>query len=340
LRRSVLIAGVGGASLGTEIFKSLVQSGKYRILGADISSYAFGLYQKGFARTYLVDHEDYVPSLIKICRKEKVDAIVPGGEEPLKLCNVDRDLIQQESIVLAANSSDVIDLCADKARAFEFLFRKGVPVPKTKSVNSEDELTDFNYPCVIKPSTDSGGSAFVYLAEDREEAAHYLSSLRKKGKKLVVQEYVPHDQGEYTVGVLSLTDGSILGSIALRRLFNSKLSYIFKDQDKVISSGYSQGLIEDFVGVRTQAEEIASKLGSKGPLNVQGRLFNGTYYAFEINPRFSATTYLRTMAGFNEVDMFLQHLFGQQPEPPRAIRFGYYLRSLEENYVAHEKVKS
>lgn len=340
MKKSVLIAGIGGASLGTEIFKSLRQAGKYSIFGTDISSYAFGLYQEGFTRTYVVDQEDYVQNLIRICLKERIDAVIPGGEEPLKLCNLHRDLLQRNSILLAANSSKVIALCVDKAKTFEFLANNEVPVPKTMRFSSEDELDDFNFPCVIKPSTGSGGSTFVHLAEDREEAALYISYLRKKGKQTIVQEYVPQGQGEYTVGVLSLTDGSVFGSIALRRLFNSKLSYLLKYQDRVISSGYSQGLIEDFKEVRSQAEKIALRLDSRGPLNVQGRLVNGTFYPFEINPRFSATAYIRTMAGFNEVDMFLQHLFGRETQAPSEMRYGYYFRSLDEVYVPHSEIKS
>ena len=85
MRRSVLIAGLGGASLGTEIFKSLRHSGNYNIFGADISSYAYGLYQTGFVRTYILDHKQYIPNLLNICKKEKIDAIIPGAEEPLLL---------------------------------------------------------------------------------------------------------------------------------------------------------------------------------------------------------------------------------------------------------------
>lgn len=41
MKENVLIAGVGGASLGTEIFKSLKRSGNYSVVGADISPYAY-----------------------------------------------------------------------------------------------------------------------------------------------------------------------------------------------------------------------------------------------------------------------------------------------------------
>lgn len=339
MKKSVLIAGVGGASLGTEIFKSLRHSGNYDIFGADISPHAYGLYQEGFVKTYVVDRQQYLPNILNICRREKIDAIVPGGEEPLLLLSREKHLFDRDGIVLAINSKQVIDLCTDKIKTFDYLSRQGIPVPSTKVVSNMEELGDFNYPCIVKPATGSGGSTFVCLAEDKEEAQLYISYLKKRGIKAVAQEYVPHCEDEYTVGVLSLPNGEIIGAIALKRFFSSKLSYLIKYDDRIISSGYSQGLIDDFKDVRAQAEDIALKIKSRGPLNIQGRLKDGVFYPFELNARFSASTYLRTMAGFNEVDMFLQFLFERKHTLPENIKYGYYLRSLEEKYISYEEIK-
>ncbi len=156
----------------------------------------------------------------------------------------------------------------------------------------------------------------------------------------MIQEYIPEDEGEFTIGVLSLPDGSIAGSIALQRLFHAKLSVLSRSSAGLISSGYSQGLIADFPNLRSQAERLAVSLGSVGPLNVQARVRNGVLITFEINPRFSASTYLRSLAGFNEVDALLAFvLFGEKPEFVTS-RPGYYLRSLNEIYVPLEQVKS
>lgn len=338
MRESVLIAGVGGACLGTELFKSLRHSGNYNIFGADISPYAYGLYQEGFVKTHVVDSEDYIPNILSICKEEKIDAIVPGGEQPLQLLCDQKELFDGEGIPLAVNSKEVVELCIDKIKTFDYLKRQGIPIPITKLIDDLDELKGLDYPCIIKPSTGSGGSTFVYLAENEKEALLYVSYLRKRGIKAVTQEYIPHREGEYTVGVLSLPDGKIVGSIALKRFFHCKLSYLIKYNARIISSGYSQGLINDFKNIRMQAENIASKINSRGPLNVQGRLKDGIFYPFELNPRFSASTYLRTMAGFNEVDIFLQYLLRRKYTSPKNIKYGYYLRSLEERYVSCEEI--
>lgn len=338
MKRSVLIAGVGGASLGTEIFKSLRHSGNYNIFGADISPYAYGLYQAGFVKNYTVDRNKYIADILGICKKEKIDAVIPGGEEPLLLLYPNKDVFDKEGFLLAINSKEVIDRCVDKIKTFDYLNSQGIIVPITKVINNEDGLRGIKYPCIIKPFIRSGGSVFVYLAEDKEEACFYISYLRNRDINAVVQEYISSHEGEYTVGVLSLPNQKIAGSIAMRRLFVSKLSYLFKYDDKVISSGYSQGLIDDFKDIRAQAENIALKLKSRGPLNIQGRVRKGVFYPFEINARFSASTYLRTMAGFNEVDKFLQFLFERKCTPIENTKYGYYLSSFDEEYVKKEEI--
>lgn len=106
----------------------------------------------------------------------------------------------------------------------------------------------------------------------------------------------------------------------------------------LISSGYSQGLIDAYPEICEQAKRIAIALDSQGPLNIQGRLVKGVFYPFEINPRFSGSTYLRTMAGFPEIEIYLDHLNGKPAPPHPVIKPGYYMRSFAEQYVPKEKI--
>jgi carbamoyl-phosphate synthase large subunit len=177
------------------------------------------------------------------------------------------------------------------------------------------------------------------MASNRSETELYVEHLLHNGYTALVQEYIGLDEGEFTVGTLFLPDGRLLGSVAMQRMFNAKLSVSVSTPAGLISSGYSQGLIDEFAEVRAQAEKIARALGSVGPMNIQGRVRKGVLIPFEANPRFSASTYLRAMAGFNEIDMYLQYvLYGINPVV-RPIRPGYYLRSLSELYLPKEAIK-
>ena len=336
----VIIAGIAGASLGTEILKSLILADKYVIYGCDIANLAFGHYQEQFEKTFIINKDTYIGDIIQICRLEGIKYIIPGAEEPMVLLSKARNDLEKNSLVLIGNSSNVVNAFSDKEETFKILNELGFNTPYTVKASDREALNKMSYPAVVKPSIGSGGSSFVFLVQNIQEAAIYTEYLSQNGKVPIIQEYIEEYEGEYTVGVLNLPNGDLVGSIALKRVFSNKLSVMSKLKNGLISSGNSQGLIDRFPSVERISEGIASAIKSKGPINVQGRVKNGVFIPFEINPRFSASTYLRAMSGFNEIDIFLSSIITGNYEFPDRIRYGYYLRSFSEIYIDKESLKN
>lgn len=334
MNTKVLVCGIGGASLGTEIIKSLLKAERYAVYGCDISPIAYGHWMDGICQSFTVSPKNYASNVLKIVREQKIRLIIPGGDAPAVLLGKEIDRFAQNGITIIGNNAFVVETCSDKKKCSDFLETNGIDLPKTYDAEHLNAV-DFK-PCVVKPSVDSGGSAFVFLVKDKHDAGVYVNYLNENGKVPLIQEYLPLDEGEFTVGVLSLPDGSVYGSIAIKRVFYNKLSVSMKSDLGLISSGYTQGYVGDYQGIREQSEEIARKLGSTGPLNIQGRVRNGKFVPFEINPRFSASTFLRTLAGFNEVDLYLRAIEGTMLEPMPTLRYGCYLRSFTETYCIPE----
>lgn len=332
-KQNVLIAGIAGASLGSEITKSLHGTGKYRIFGCDISDLAYGHFMPFFEKTFVADENDYVQSILRICKENDISLLIPGGEVPMQILGRENIALEKSGIKLISNSPMIIEIFSNKKTTFETLSKLGFPIPLTLDIIDEDDLNKMSFPCIVKPSTGTGGSDSVFLADNKYECLLYVELLKKNGRNVIVQEYIPLDEGEFTIGVLSLPSGDVVDCVVMKRLFNSKLSVAFKSKLGLISSGYSQGLIGDFPEIKQQAINIARSVGSLGPFNIQGRVKNGLLIPFEINPRFSASTYLRSMAGFNEIDIYLEHLINGTTHFDYKINFGHYLRSFEEIYI-------
>lgn len=337
--QKVMVAGIGGASLGTELLKCLQMAGTYEVYGCDISHTAYGLYEQGFTETVRVNKDDYVSEVIHACERRGVRWLIPGGEQPMVLLGRESDRLEQAGITLLGNTSDVIATFSDKDETFRLLQQEGIAIPLTRAISTPEDVEAVGLPCIVKPATGSGGSASVFYALSVDEAMIYAEFIRRSGSTPLAQEYVDESEGEFTVGVLSLPDGSIVGSIALHRALDAKLSVSYRGRGGLVSSGYSQGYIDQFPEICVQAEQIARAAASRGPMNIQGRVRNGIFMPFEINPRFSASTYLRAMAGFNEVDILIKFIStGVLPEA-KTIRAGWYLRSLTEKYVSAEVLK-
>jgi hypothetical protein len=101
---------------------------------------------------------------------------------------------------------------------------------------------------------------------------------------------------------LTSFEGELLGSIAIKRRIQERLSTLYKlknyqkdPRPLYISSGISQGIVDDFNDIREISEKIALKLNSRGPINIQCRKSENKKNVFEINPRFSGTESLTAL---------------------------------------------
>ena len=117
----VLIAGIAGASLGTEVLKCLRLCDHYEIYGCDISPLAYGLYEEDFTRTFCIDRSHYIEQILSLCSQYGIKVIVPGAEEPTQLLSDYRHALSQQGIVLAGNEPAIISVCSDKTRCFDLL---------------------------------------------------------------------------------------------------------------------------------------------------------------------------------------------------------------------------
>ena len=104
-----------------------------------------------------------------------------------------------------------------------------------------------------------------------------------------------------------------------------------------ISTGISQGIIDDFEEVRKNAEKIALKLGSKGPINIQCRKAEDGINIIEINPRFSGTESLRALSGYNAPDALIRkYVFGEDIKR-LGFQRGIVSRGLSNHYISFEE---
>ncbi len=338
--------GVGGGGHGHEIVKALRLAGRYYIIGVDMNNTSLGLFDSDEAYTVPpASHADYLPTLLDICRKRNVKVLFHGSEPELKVFSKNCEKLTAAGLLLPINTSSVINIGMDKWQTMSFLHEHGFVTPLTFFVVSEQDIpTDFPLPAVIKPAVGGGGSNNTYLVQERTELEFACRYLIRQGLKVLLQQYVGTPEDEYTVGVLHTLDGELVGSIALHRYILSGLSNRIKVPNRTgreelssvlaISSGVSQGEIREFPEVRAACEAIAGALNSKGPLNIQCRFVNGTLYPFEINPRFSGTTYIRALMGFNEPDLMIRHhLLGEAIPQPVTYQFGQVVRGLREHSI-------
>lgn len=347
---NVLVTGVGGGGHGEQILKALrLAETDYHIVGTDMSPYSKGLME--------VDHPCVVPpardpayleTILDICRRHEIRAVFHGSEHELLALSRARETLNEAGLVLPVNTRSIIETCSDKVQTSEALAAHGFEVVPFRKVRTPEDLeTVETLPVVLKPSVGGGGSAGTVIAQTREELMTFGRSLLAGGAELIAQDYVGTPDSEYTVGVLHDLDGTFLNAIAVKRNITTALSNRLRERnrsgredlgpDLTISNGISQGEIGPFPEVTEPCVRIAEALGSRGPLNIQCRLVDSNVHIMEINPRFSGTTSLRAMVGFNEPDILVRsNVLGEPITPRFRYRSGVILRGLAETFIDRE----
>lgn len=345
---TVFVGAIGGGGHGEQTVKALRLAGKdsYRIIGGDASPRCpqFGMVDIPVILPKANDPR-YIEVVLKLAKRYGAQAVFHGCEPELMALNRNREAIQAAGLMLPINPAEVIATCMDKELTAAFLSENGFVPPAFMTLQGTDSLDKWDiFPAIVKPSRGGGGSRDTFIAQDRRQLAMLAEYLNVENEPFMVQEYVGNYTEEYTVGVLHDLDGNFVNSIAIRRYMNSALNMRLAVKNKsgraelgdwlVVSSGVSHGEVADFPEVRSQCEKIAKALGAKGPINIQCRLVDGQVRVFEINPRFSGTTSLRAMVGYNEPDQLIRrHLLGETLVPRFDYGHGWIIRSLSETLL-------
>lgn len=298
--------------MGYQILHGLLLLGtKYRLVACDADPFSYGLYQVLHRyRVPRADSSEYLHSVLSLVKRENVDVVLPGNEPEVRVLAEHVGEFRAIGCDVVVNPSSVVHLCSNKGKLYQWLVEKGFGVPASAAATAWKELADrYGFPLVAKPTEISGASRNVALLNDEAEVDHYLATL-PTNLEVVFQQYIDGPESEYTVGVMIGKNGETIDSIVMHRKLvglSLGLEREIKGKCYALSTGYSQGYIVKHPFIQSQCEELALRIGARGPMNIQCRLSNDKLYVFEVHARFSGTSSFRADVGFNEPDVLIRN---------------------------------
>ncbi|MDB5130265.1 MAG: hypothetical protein JWR02_14 [Mucilaginibacter sp.] len=313
LKHNILITGTGGCGVGEGLYKSLHDLKEYDLYSCNSSDNSLFLF-KEIKNSFIVPKagaDNYSEIVLKICNEYNIKIVIPGSEPELVTLVNNRQLFEEQGVIICANSKEVINTFDNKWETFNRLNSFNIKTPDSTLSPNDGAFFERNiFPLIVKPII-GNASKNVFLVRTQEELDCICTYLSLKNIPIIIQEYIGTAEEEYTISVLSDFSGNYLGSIVLKR---------------VLANGFSQFIeCERFEKLDLVAQNIALKVASKGPLNIQCRIMNDELYIFEINPRFSGTTPFRTLLGFNEANILLKKVLnGQNAFNKNNIKYGSF----------------
>lgn len=266
------------------------------------------------------NHPKYIEALLGICKREKIDVVIPCSDEEAVAISKHRQVFTDSGIVCAVEDYEKIEFLNDKSKLYQTLLDNRIPVPKFKIISNIEEikaLADyFDYPhnkFVMKPISGRGSRGVWIVGEDDtsikldELFAHYIS-LEKEALALLAVEYLPGEA--YDVDVIA-RNGKVICIIPRRRVYKNRLS------------NFSEGhLVEKNIEIINYAERVVSILNLNGPFDFDcGNFSNETPSVYEINPRLSGSVATGLGAGVNLLEILIKVLL-EFPLPEIKIKYG------------------
>ena len=301
MKPKVLVTGAG-LVLGQGIIRSLKWSSlEPVVICADPVDYSAGLFWGDRAyRTPFANQDGYIARIEEILAAERPDALMLGSDIELPKMAAARERLEQtHGTHVIVSSPRVVEIANDKYLTYRFLKDAGFDYPDSCLPGEEEQLiARVGFPLVVKPRI---GARSVGMSVVRDRAA--LAAALQGRSDVVIQECVGDSESEYTASAL-VFGGECHASIVMRRELRDGNTY--------------RAFTGQFPELNSLVRRLGAALGSYGPVNFQFRLdAEGRAKVFEINSRFSGTTPLRALAGFNEVEICLRHvLYGEKVVQP------------------------
>lgn len=316
MKMKILVT-AAGTVLGQAVIKSIKLANlDTTIVALNADKVAAGVYWAD--RHYIVpraNESSYMGKVREVIDIERPDLILIGIEPEYKLFSaVKHELECMYRTKVIVSPRKVLEIAEDKWLTYTFLKEHDLEYPHSCLPGGEEELINkVGFPLVVKPRS-GAESVGVHTVHSKEELAKIITEIDNP----IIQECVGSADEEYTAGVV-IIDGRVISSITMKRV----LKY----------GNTLAARAEPYSDVNKYLEKVALLLNGYGPINLQYRLVNNKVKVFEINARFSGTTYFRSLSQVNEVELIVNYLFTNKQISQPTIRPVQILRYYEEMII-------
>jgi len=348
---SVLITAAG--SLGTigfiDCLKNNDEKRKIRIVCADVDDQpilhfkadSFHLLPKG-------NSKNYIKSLIKLCKKEKINVVLPCSGSEIFSISKNLDLLNSNKIFPTVSNHDTIQITMKKDKVYALLEKNQIPVPKYFVVHNKREfltaIKKLGYPAkpiCFKPTSyiHSGGSIGFRILRAKNSISDIIlkqkhdspeidfkTSLRLfteiKSVEILVMEYLPGD------------DLAVHALVNQGRLISSVCSKVFRREQ-----GYTKhSVIQKNVKLTSICKDIFKILNFNYNVNLQFKISEEKIPKLvEINPRIAGGISLSAAAGINLPYLAVKQALGEKPSSNKVINNTRLIRYSKYLYVKNGK---
>lgn len=287
MKKTVLVTGIGG-NVGQGILRNILSMNEpIRIIGSNTTAFSAGnhlcdkVYEVPMAFT-----DNYVEELLKICKSEKVDLIIPSTDaEGLVLSKLKKSL--PAPVICSDENSCAIFY--DKLQTAKHFEKLGLRFSESWSPSTEPARASLEE-TIIKPRSGRGSRGIVLRPRTLDGfGSDYMAQKLYHGPEITSAFYVTKD-------------GHILGPFTFVRELSAGTTVAC-----IVETKYDSQLLQI-------AQILSAATDIRGGCNIQAIVANENVVPFEVNCRFSGTNSIRSQFGFTDVAWGIEeYLLNRKP---------------------------
>ena len=243
----------------------------------------------------LINDPSYIPMILDICKKEKIQAVTTLIDPEIMLLAEHRKEFEALGVTVLAPYEETAKLCFNKYEMYQFLTKHQINTVKTYGTygefHSAYEAGEISLPVFVKPRTGSGS-----VGARKIESIELLEQVTGADESLIIQELMTGKDLDADVYVDTISHKPVA-------MFSKrKLSTTIGGANKTIS--FKDDALFSFI------KEILSVMQFNGPLDMDFFYQDGKYYLSEINPRFGGAYLHAYGAGVDFVKLIAENVKG------------------------------
>ena len=306
----------GGSPVHEVIFQQLNK--KYNLYFADfnIEKISLAIPNENKIKLPLASSKNFKIKLLEICRKFKINILVPGVDEELIEILLNKKLFLPTKIFLP--KMQFVQNMLDKLKMNELFVKKNIYVPK--SLRADKEMKDIRFPVIVKTRY-GRGSRNVFTVINEKKLGFFLKSIDGDLKDWMIQE--KEEGQEYTVQIFSNSTSSLQCILPIK--VNEKRGSTIDAQT------VNDNLIYNY------CLNIHKEFEPNSCYNVQLIKRNdGIISCFEVNPRISTTFCMGIYAGFDPFENYFKreiNTYDQQTLVPSLRLIRHWKTSISKEFL-------
>lgn len=297
---NILLTSVGRRAYMVKYFKEVLgDEGKVCVCNSDDKSIAFKYADEKVISPLIYDKE-YIPFLLQYCRKNSVDIVISLFDIDLFVLAQHKKEFEKIGTKLIVSNPQIIEVCNDKWKTYNFLKDNGFCVPMSflhiNEVIEKITAGELQYPIVVKPRYGCG-SISVTIAYDEED----LRYLTKKVNKDITNSYLKYESAVTNDKVIyqECLKGQEYGADIINDLNGETQNVIVRKKLAMRSGETDIAQLVDEPIIRDTLIRLGQVTKHIANMDCDVFLVDGVPYVLEMNARFGGGYPFSHMGGCN-----------------------------------------